>query len=290
MLVKQKVDDTQDRVRQWRMRGDTVALVPTMGYLHEGHLSLVRLAKEKADRVVVSIFVNPAQFGPQEDFAAYPRDFQRDEELCREAGVDMVFYPNADELYPNNYSTWVEETELSRLLCGAARPGHFRGVVTVVTKLFNICLPDIAVFGQKDAQQALVIKRMTRDLNFPIEIVVGPIIREPDGLAVSSRNSYLSESERKRALALSKGLTEAQKAFKKGQKEALMLRDKVKAELLTAKAEIDYVECVSRETLQPLTYVDEPALLAVAAYVGKVRLIDNCFLYIRMENFNHGYP
>jgi len=249
-----------------------------MGCLHEGHISLIRLARKRADRVMVSIFVNPAQFGPEEDFEAYPRDIERDEEICQKEGVDLLFYPESGELYPSGFSTWVEETELSRGLCGASRPGHFRGVATVVAKLFNACLPDCAVFGQKDAQQALVLRRMTRDLNFPVKIIIGPIVREADGLAMSSRNAYLSAEERRRALSLSSGLKAAQTAYRDGERQAIILRGKVEEKLHEADADIDYVELVGRETLEPLTYVQEPALLAVAARIGKTRLIDNCFL------------
>ena len=278
MKILRTIRETQDLARKWRGGGQSIALVPTMGFLHEGHLSLIRIARERAERVQVSIFVNPAQFGPQEDFEKYPRDFERDEASCRKEGVDMVFYPDAAELYPVDHSTWVEETELSRGLCGASRPGHFRGVTTVVTKLFNACLPDLAVFGQKDAQQAFVLQRMTRDLNFPIDIVIAPIVRETDGLAMSSRNAYLSEVERQRATALSKGLAAAQAAYEQGEREALLLREEVEKKLREAQAEIDYIELVSRPGLQPLTYVNEPALLAVAAYIGRTRLIDNCYL------------
>ena len=278
MQILRTIPETQAQSRQWRRDGLSIALVPTMGFLHEGHLSLIRRARAAADRVIVSIFVNPTQFAPDEDFEAYPRDLKRDEALCRQEGADAVFYPGADELYPDDFSTWVEETALSHGLCGASRPGHFRGVATIVAKLFNACLPDLAVFGQKDAQQALIIQRMVRDLHFPVEIDVAPIVREPDGLAMSSRNTYLSPEERERALSLSQGLAAAQNAYEKGEREAIQLRELVGKQLRDADAEIDYVELVSRQTLQPLTYVDQPALLAVAVRIGKTRLIDNCFL------------
>lgn len=278
MEILHTIRETQNLARKWRGDDQSIALVPTMGFLHEGHLSLIRIARERADRVQVSIFVNPTQFGPQEDFEKYPRDFERDETLCRKEGVDLVFYPDAAELYPHDYSTWVEETELSRGLCGASRPGHFRGVTTIVAKLFNACLPDLAVFGQKDTQQAFVLQRMTRDLNFPIDIIIGPIVRETDGLAMSSRNAYLSAAERQRATALSKGLAAARAAYEQGEREALLLWEKVEEKVRDVQGEIDYIELVSRPDLQPLTYVNEPALLAVAAYVGRTRLIDNCYL------------
>ncbi len=279
MQIIETVTDMQTRSRQWRASGNRVALVPTMGSLHEGHLSLLRLARERADEVVVSIFVNPTQFGPQEDFEEYPRDFDADERACRDNGAAAVFYPAADELYPKDFSTWVTEESLSATLCGQSRPGHFRGVTTIVSKLFNAALPDVAVFGQKDAQQALIIRRMVRDLNFPVDIILGPIVREHDGLAMSSRNVYLSADERTRALAIHRGLTQAESAFAAGETQAHRLRQIVTGQLKAASADgIDYADVVACRTLRPVSQVEEPCLLAVAAFFGKTRLIDNCIL------------
>ena len=278
MKIISNIKEVQEQVRSWRREGETVALVPTMGFLHEGHLSLTRIACNSASKTIVSIFVNPTQFSPDEDYEDYPRDFSRDEELCRRENVDFVFYPPVEEMYPEDFSTWVEEKDLSGRLCGRSRPHHFSGVTTVVSKLFNICIPDTAVFGQKDAQQAIIIERMVRDLNFPVNIMLGPIIREEDGLALSSRNIYLTEDQRCRALSLSRGLNNAAEAFSKGQNDAEKLKGIVLNELQEAGVSVDYVELVSRENLKPLNIVNCPALLAVAAYVGNTRLIDNCFL------------
>jgi pantoate--beta-alanine ligase len=272
--------DIRDASRQWRAAGRRVALVPTMGFLHEGHLSLIRLASEQADAVVVSIFVNPAQFGPNEDFAQYPRDLTADLRLCERAGVDAVFQPEAAQIYAADHSTWVVEEKLSQPLCGESRPGHFRGVATVVAKLFNEVEPDIAVFGHKDAQQVLVIQRMVRDLDFPIDIITAPTVREADGLAMSSRNTYLTADERRRAISIHRGLNRAKAAFAGGERNAAVLRQVLVCELEQAAARIDYVECVSRNSLQPLMLVDQPALLAVAAFFGGTRLIDNVYLDI----------
>lgn len=278
MIIIKTVADMQAQARAWRQNGERIGFVPTMGYLHEGHLSLVRLAKNDCGKVVVSVFVNPTQFGPDEDLDRYPRDFEGDEQKCREEGVAAVFYPDATELYPSDFSTWVVEEALSAPLCGRSRPVHFRGVTTIVAKLFNAVLPDVAMFGQKDAQQAFVIKRMVRDLNFPVDIVVGPIVREPDGLAMSSRNAYLTDDERRRALSIHRGIEAARRSYEHGERTAKVLRKRVLDQLQAAHADVDYVEIVSRQTLQPLDTVNEPALLAVAAIFGQSRLIDNCFL------------
>ncbi|MFW6414141.1 MAG: pantoate--beta-alanine ligase [Verrucomicrobiota bacterium] len=278
MQVLTTIKAMQSRSREWRGQGETVALVPTMGYLHEGHLELIRLARNQAGKVVVSIFVNPSQFAPGEDYEDYPRDFSRDQELCRKEGVDLIFNPAVEEMYEADFSTWVVEEKLSANLCGKSRPGHFRGVTTIVCKLFNATLPDVAVFGQKDAQQALIIERMVRDLNFPVEIVLAPIVRDEDGLAVSSRNVYLSAEQRRRALSLSRGLQKAVTAFTTGERRAAELIKIVRDELESADAAVDYVELVDRSTLQPVTVVEQASLLAVAAFFGGTRLIDNCFL------------
>ncbi len=278
MKIITTIAEMQAQARSWQRDGLRIGMVPTMGYLHAGHISLVHVAKQHADHCVVSIFVNPTQFGPSEDLARYPRDFERDCRLCQEAGVAVVFAPPPEKMYAPDYSTWVVEETLSGPLCGEKRPGHFRGVTSVVTKLFNAALPDVAVFGQKDAQQALVLQRMTRDLNFPIEIIVAPIVREPDGLAMSSRNVYLSPDERQRALSISQGLTRAAAAFAAGEHDAAALCGGVRAGIEAAGGRVDYVEIRSRDTLAPLAKVDAPAVLAVAAFFGKTRLIDNLFL------------
>ncbi len=271
-------DEMRQTATQWKQNGGTVGLVPTMGFLHEGHLSLMRIARKQCDRLVVSIFVNPTQFAPNEDFEDYPRDFERDCRLCQAEGVDTVFAPDAEQMYPPDASTWVIEETLSRPLCGRARPTHFRGVTTVVAKLFNICAPDVAVFGQKDAQQALIIQRMVRDLNVPVRILIGPIHREADGLAMSSRNTYLSADERQRARSISQGLNAALRLYENGERSAPELRRTVAAAIEEAGGVLDYVELVSRDSLRPLQIVEGQALLAVAAYFGRTRLIDNVFL------------
>ena len=265
----------------WRTAGRRIVFVPTMGCLHDGHLSLIRIACRHGDAVVASIYVNPTQFGPGEDYDAYPRNPERDEALCESEGVDAVFYPADSAMYCEDHSTWVDEESLSRHLCGASRPGHFRGVATVVTKLFNIVQPDVAVFGQKDAQQALLLQRVVRDLNMPVDIVLGPIVREQDGLAMSSRNSYLRAEDRRRALAIVRGLQKARQAYDEGERRARVLREAARRPLVAAKAEIDYVDVVARRTLEPYApdqLLTEPSLLAVAAVFGGTRLIDNCFL------------
>src|SRR5512139_2075332 len=256
----------------------TVGLVPTMGYLHEGHLSLVRRSREECDHVAVSIFVNPTQFGPKEDLAKYPRDLERDMKLI-EPYTDLLWTPTPEMMYPQDYQTWVEVEEMTRPLEGAMRPGHFRGVTTVVAKLFNGVQPDRAYFGQKDAQQAAVIRRMVRDLNFPIEIVVCPIVREPDGLAMSSRNVYLDPQQRRAATILSRSLREAKEAYDTGERDAGMLRQVMKDVLATEPlAEVQYVSCADYETLEELTEVKRKALLSMAVFIGKTRLIDNLVL------------
>jgi pantoate--beta-alanine ligase len=256
-----------------------VGLVPTMGYLHEGHLSLVRRAREECDHVVVSIFVNPTQFGPQEDLSKYPRDLDRDLSLLEPLGVDLVWMPTEDAMYPPGYQTWVEVEAITRPLEGAMRPGHFRGVTTVVAKLFNGVQPHKAYFGQKDAQQAAVIRQMTRDLSYPTEIVVCPIVREPDGLAKSSRNVYLDPEQRKAATVLSRSLRAAQVAYENGEREAETLRRKMK-EVLAGEplANVQYISCADYDTLEELETVTGKTLLSMAVYIGKTRLIDNIVL------------
>jgi pantoate--beta-alanine ligase len=250
-----------------------------MGYLHEGHLSLVRRAKGECEHVVVSIFVNPTQFGPQEDLSRYPRDLDRDLNLLESLGVDLVWTPTAEIMYPNRYQTWVEVETVTRPLEGAMRPGHFRGVTTVVAKLFNGVQPHRAYFGQKDAQQAAVIRQMTRDLNFPIEIVICPIVREPDGLAMSSRNVYLDPEQRKAATVLYRSLTAAKNAYENGERDAEKLRQIMKDMIDTEPlAQMQYVSCADYDTLEELETATGKTLLSMAVFLGKTRLIDNFVL------------
>jgi pantoate--beta-alanine ligase len=256
-----------------------VGLVPTMGYLHEGHLSLIRRAREESDHVVVSIFVNPTQFGPKEDLSKYPRDLDRDLGLIEPLGTDLVWMPTAEIMYPQGFQTWVEVETVTRPLEGAMRPGHFRGVTTIVAKLFNGVQPHKAYFGQKDAQQAAVIRQMTRDLNFPIEIVVCPIVREPDGLAMSSRNVYLDPEQRKAATVLSRSLSTAKEAYEDGVRDAETLRQ-IMREVLASEplAQMQYVSCADYDTLEELEIVTGKTLLSMAVFLGKTRLIDNFVL------------
>ena len=256
-----------------------VGLVPTMGYLHEGHLSLVRRAREKCDHVVVSIFVNPTQFAPKEDLSKYPRDIGRDLSLLEPLGVDLAWMPTAEIMYPFGFQTWVDVETITSPLEGAMRPGHFRGVTTVVAKLFNAVQPHNAYFGQKDAQQAAVIRQMTRDLNFPVEVVVCPIVREPDGLAMSSRNIYLDHEQRKAATVLSRALQTAKEAYEKGERNAEKIRRKMREVLATEPlANVQYVSCADYDTLEELDTVTGKALLSMAVFIGKTRLIDNIVL------------
>ena len=256
-----------------------VGLVPTMGYLHEGHLSLVRRARKECDHVVVSIFVNPTQFGPKEDLSKYPRDLDRDLSLLNPLGVDLIWMPTAEIMYPPGFQTWVEVETITQPLEGTSRPGHFRGVTTVVAKLFNAVQPHSAYFGQKDAQQAAVIRQMARDLNFPIEIVICPIVREPDGLAMSSRNVYLEPEQRKAATVLSRALQAAKEAYEEGERDADTLRGKMKEVLASEPlANVQYVSCADYDTLKELNTVTGKALLSMAVFIGKTRLIDNIVL------------
>lgn len=256
-----------------------LGFVPTMGYLHEGHLSLVRRAREECASVVVSIFVNPTQFGPQEDLARYPRDLPRDLGLLEPLGVDVVWTPTVEEMYPPGYQTWVIVEKLTQPLEGAMRPGHFRGVTTVVSKLFNAVQPQKAYFGQKDAQQAAVIRQMTRDLSYPIEIIVCPTVREPDGLAMSSRNTYLSPAERQAARVLYRALSAARTAYIQGERDAERLRQIMRQVLGEEPlAQVQYVSCADYETLEELEEVRGKALLSLAVFIGKTRLIDNVVL------------
>lgn len=256
-----------------------VGLVPTMGYLHEGHLSLIRRAREECAHVVVSIFVNPTQFGPSEDLSKYPRDLDRDLKLIEPLGADLVWVPTAESMYPQGYQTWVEVEEMTNPLEGAMRPGHFKGVTTVVAKLFNVVQPHQAYFGQKDAQQVAVIRQMTRDLNFPVEIVVCPIVRESDGLAMSSRNVYLDPDQRKAATVLFRSLSTAKEVYDTGERDAGMLRQ-IMTEVLASErlAQVQYVSCADYDTLEELDVIKGKALLSMAVFLGKTRLIDNFVL------------
>lgn len=280
MKIVKTVEEVRQEVKAWRKEGLTVGLVPTMGFLHEGHKSLIDRAVAENDRVVVSDFVNPTQFGAGEDLESYPRDLSRDAELCREAGASLLFNPEPEEMYAQDACTMVDMSgDLTTELCGRTRPIHFRGVCTVVSKLFNIVAPDRAYFGQKDAQQLAVIRRMVRDLNFDIEIVGCPIIREEDGLAKSSRNTYLNSEERKAALVLSRAVSKGRAMAEAGEKDA----DKIVAEMTDCinqepLARIDYVKAVNAETIVPVSVMEPPVLMAMAVYVGKTRLIDN-FIY-----------
>ena len=267
------------RAEDQRRDGRRVCVVPTMGYLHQGHLALLAAGRARSDLLIMTLFVNPTQFGPNEDLTRYPRDEAGDLEKARAAGVDLVFAPGAAAMYPDGYQTTVEVRELAAPMCGASRPGHFAGVASVVCKLFHITQPHVAVFGQKDYQQLAIIRRMVRDLDFGIEIVGVPIVREPDGLALSSRNAYLSPEERRQALALSRGLGDAEALFRSGERRAAPLcaaaRRAIESQSL---ARIDYLELRAADSLQTLDSVDGPALLALAVFVGKTRLIDNIVL------------
>lgn len=279
MKLITSISETRQLSRQFRSKGARLGLVPTMGALHEGHLSLVRAAKAKSDVVAVSIFVNPTQFGPNEDFARYPRNLEKDCELLEREGVSLVFAPSVEEMYPQSAVTWITVEGLSERLCGKSRPGHFRGVATVVAKLFNIVEPDIAFFGQKDAAQVAVIKRMVRDLNMPVQIEVCPIVRENDGLALSSRNAYLSPDERKMALVLHASLQRAQKLFDDGERCAPKIAAEAKKAFVWQPAvRLDYFEMVDPESLEPVETITQKSLVAVAAFVGNTRLIDNLLL------------
>ncbi len=278
MKILRTPEEMQQAAQALRREGKTIGFVPTMGFLHEGHLSLMKIAHERADVTVASIFVNPTQFGPNEDLDAYPRDFERDEKLCREVGVDLLFYPTPETMYLDGNSVWVDEDSLSGVLCGAARSGHFRGVCTVVAKLLNIVLPDVMVLGEKDAQQLRVLRRMVRDLNFPVEIVPGPIVREADGLAMSSRNKYLSPAERDEAVCLFQGLEKAKALFAAGERDAEVLKDAIREIIEKTSGTVDYIEIVDDESLQVFQHAVQPTLVALAVKFSGARLIDNTVL------------
>jgi pantoate--beta-alanine ligase len=276
MKLLKTIDEMRALRKATREGVKRLALVPTMGALHEGHLSLVRAAREKSDLVAVSIFVNPTQFGPKEDFARYPRNLESDSKMLDREHVDVIFAPSVNDMYPAGAVTWVTVEGMSERLCGKSRPGHFRGVTTVVAKLFHIIEPELALFGQKDAAQVAIIRRMVRDLNMPVEIEVGEIVRESDGLALSSRNAYLDPQERKSALVLHRSLQDAQKLFEKGERNSEKLIATGKQKFANQPgARLDYFEIVDPDSLEPLPTVSSRALIAVAAFIGNTRLIDN---------------
>ena len=276
MLVR-SIDEMKQIVKKLKQEGKSIGFVPTMGYLHEGHISLMRCSKKDNDITVVSIFVNPIQFGVNEDLDRYPRDLERDLQICKKEGVDYVFHPSVEEMYPEGFSTYVVVEGLTEGLCGAYRPGHFKGVTTVVNKLFNIVQPDRAYFGEKDYQQLKVIQRMVKDLNMNVQVIGCPIVREPDGLAMSSRNKYLSPEERKAALSLSKALFKAKELFESGETDINKIRKEMEKIILSHPEvkEIQYIEFVDAETLKPKEKLEKGTVIALAVFVGNTRLIDN---------------
>lgn len=281
MKIITQIAEMQKQAELLRSEGKRIGFVPTMGYLHEGHLSLVREAKKYSNVVVMSIFVNPTQFGPKEDFEDYPRDFDRDAELAKSAGCDIIFYPDWREVYPQPYLTYINVEKITDVLCGRSRPTHFRGVTTIVARLFNIVKPHVAIFGQKDAQQAIVIKRMAADLNFDVQIIVAPIIREQDGLAMSSRNIYLTTEQRVQAAALYRSLNAARKMIVDGERGANIIKNQVRKIIeQQPDAIIDYIEVVDTTHLEPLLELKGEVLIALAVKIGKPRLIDNIIITV----------
>ena len=275
MKIVSTIEEVRAQVKEWKKEGLSIGFVPTMGYLHEGHMSLIDAAGEN-DKVVVSIFVNPMQFGPTEDLASYPRDLEHDAKLCEEHGVDLIFHPTPEEMYGDQFYSYVDMDVLTKELCGLSRPVHFRGVCTVVTKLFNIVTPDRAYFGQKDAQQLAIIRRMVRDLNFDVEVIGCPIVREQDGLAKSSRNTYLSPEERKAALVLSRSVRKGQNLVASGVRNSAELLASMKERLAEEPlADVEYVEVVDGESMQPVETFKDGDLVAMAVRIGTTRLIDN---------------
>lgn len=276
MIVINTINELKEKIRFWKDQSKQIGFVATMGYLHEGHLSLVRESKRSSEITVVSIFVNPKQFGPQEDYNFYPRDLNRDRNLLEKEGVDLVFHPSVEEMYPDHYRTYVEVEELQDKLCGKSRPGHFRGVCTVVLKLLNLVQPDKAYFGWKDAQQVVILQKMVKDLNIPTKVVPLPIVRDNDGLALSSRNTYLKPQERQAALVLNKSLDLAARLFSQGVKDASLIKQKM-VELISTEplVRIDYVEIIDLQNLNNIDKLEGDALITLAAYVGRTRLIDN---------------
>ena len=280
MEIIKEIGSMQELSEKWRRNGDIICLVPTMGFLHQGHIELLRVGREKGDRLIMSLFVNPIQFGPQEDYKTYPRDTKQDLDKARSAGVDAVFMPTVEEMYPDGFQSTVRVEEITRYLCGrSSRPGHFIGVTTVVIKLFNITKPHLAIFGEKDYQQLIVIKRMVKDLNMDIEIIGAQTVREKDGLATSSRNSYLSPEERSSALNLKKGLDLAKAMVAKGEKDPVEIKEAVRELILSQPfTEIDYITICDPEKLTDIETIDRPFLFALAVKVGKARLIDNAIV------------
>ena len=271
------INEMKKIIKSYKKNGKTIGFVPTMGYLHEGHISLIRCAKKENDIVIVSIFVNPLQFGKNEDLDKYPRDIKRDLTICNNEGVNIVFNPSYEEMYPEDYKTYVVVEDITEGLCGAYRPGHFKGVTTVVTKLFNIVKPDRAYFGKKDYQQYIVIKQMVKDLNMDIEVIGCPIVREHDGLAMSSRNKYLSPEERKSAVSLSKALFHAKNLFEKGETNPLTIKKEIEKNILSYPKvkKIQYIEIIDSKTLKPVSKLKKGDIIALAVFVGDTRLIDN---------------
>ena len=278
MKIIKTIKELRTELNQYR-HNQTIGFVPTMGYFHKGHLSLMDRAKSEADIVVVSLYVNPTQFGPNEDLDVYPRDFERDEKLAKEHGVDILFYPDNAEMYPDGYKTYVYTEDLSRKLCGKSRANHFQGVTTIVAKLFNIVQPDVAIFGQKDHQQAIILQRMVEDLNFPVIMIIAPIVREKDGLAMSSRNKYLNPDERNQAGILSTALQAAKKLVEAGETDATIIRQTIKEKINTSPlAKIEYIEIINNVDLNAVKTIKKGTFAAVAVFYGKTRLIDNIIL------------
>jgi len=278
MQVIKRIKKTKEAVERKKRQGKIIGFVPTMGYLHEGHLSLVEIARKSSDYLIVSIFVNPTQFGPNEDYNNYPRDLKKDARLLEDMKVDLLFLPSVREIYPQGYKTYIEVTELDNVLCGASRPGHLKGVATVVLKLFNIVKPDIAVFGRKDYQQGVIIKKMVMDLNLDVKILLGPTVRERDGLAMSSRNTYLSPEERKEATILYQSLKWTKEAFQKGLRNPQKAIDKMRAMITAQDGKIDYIQIVDKDSLIPARQLKRGTLIALAVYFGRARLIDNIII------------
>lgn len=279
MIIVNRIEDVRNTVKEWKKHGLSVGFVPTMGYLHDGHQSLIKKAYEENDRIVVSIFVNPMQFGPTEDLDTYPRDLERDSKICKDAGANLIFHPEDKEMYKDDFLTFVDMNGLTEGLCAKSRPIHFRGVCTVVTKLLNIVYPDRIYFGQKDAQQLAIIKRMVKDLNIDVEVIGCPIVREEDGLARSSRNVYLSTEERKAATILNKSLSKAKTLIENGEKSSEVIINQIKETINSEPlARIDYVEVVDSLSMEKVKYIEKSVLVAMAVYIGETRLIDN-FIY-----------
>lgn len=287
MLIVTTINQLQKNLKEARRKGKTIGFVPTMGYFHEGHLSLMRRAKKENDVCVVSIYVNPAQFGPKEDFKKYPRDLKRDSSMIKKENVDILFIPSNNDIYPNGYLTYIDVEKVSQPLCGQFRPGHFRGVATIVAKLLNMVQPDVMYLGQKDAQQVVVLKTMVRDLNFPAKVKVVATMREADGLAMSSRNQYLSPEERKESVVLYRSLQSAKKAIEAGESSPAKIKNVIQSIIQKeSSGKIQYVECVNADTLESIKHLKGNVLIALAVYFGKTRLIDNIIIPIHDSRKN----